>query len=135
MTEHIFRTQNPDTQSMFYCLSGQEDFIDKENNPRVTEEQDNRVTAKAVQNKKPKHFKDTSNQYRYYIKINPNLEIYNPINLHSSIKDKKKFSHINTVCKNDWAFKEVDKSVFDKYVAFLTHQNAQSLKDLERQIK
>jgi hypothetical protein len=135
MTDHIFKTPSPIVSNRFYCLSGQEDFIDDEGNPRIEQEEDPRVSAKATQTKRPKHFKDTSNYYRYYIKMNPNLEIYNPIQIYSSIKDKSKFAHINSVCKSIWTFKEVDISIFTKYITFLNTKNIQSLKDIERQIK
>ena len=120
---------------MYYCLSGNEDFIDDQNNPRINKENDPRVVAKAVQNKKSKHITESVSYYRYYLKTNPNLEIFNPIEYHSSIKEKKLFSHVHAVCKNTWTFKEVDKSLFDKYIIFLKTKNIQSLRDIERQLK
>lgn len=136
MTEYIFRSkQNDDQDGLYYCLSGNEDFIDDQNNPRINKENDPRVVAKAVQNKKSKHITESVSYYRYYLKTNPNLEIFNPIEYHSSIKEKKLFSHVHAVCKNTWTFKEVDKSLFDKYIIFLKTKNIQSLRDIERQLK
>jgi hypothetical protein len=140
MKSHIFsgvRTQDNIDAVKYYGLLGQEDFIDNESNPRITNEEDARVVAKAIRNKKPKHFNDTNIHYRYYIKINPNLEIFNPIEYHSAIKDKKLYSFVNDVCKNSerWSFKEVDKSIFNQYVLFLKTKNIQSLREIERQLK
>lgn len=134
-SNYIFSSKPKSQPNLYYCLSGQEDFLDDNNNPRVNSESDDRVVAKAVQNKKPKHFDDTNLHYRYYLKINPNLEIFNPIEYYTSIKDKKLFSHVNAVCKNTWDFKEVDKTIFDKYVLFLKTKNIQTLRDIERQIR
>ena len=73
---------------------GSEDYLDDLNDPRVNAENDASVVAKALQSKKPKHFGDTTVHYRFYVKINPNFELFNPIEYHSSITDKKLFSHI-----------------------------------------
>jgi hypothetical protein len=135
MKDYIFTQPKQSDNAQYYCLYGYEDFLDDNNNPRVEKEEDDRVVAKAIRNKKPKHFNDNTAHFRYYIKVNPNLEIFNPIEYHSSIKDKKLFSHINQICKSTWHFKEVDTSVFNKYIAFLKHKNAQALKDIERQLK
>jgi hypothetical protein len=134
MNNHIF-TNQASVSGLYYSLSGEEDFLDEDNNPRIHNENDNRVVAKALRNKKPKHFNDNTLHLRYYIKTNPNLEIFNPIQNHSSIKDKKLFSHVHSVCKTPWNFKEVDKHIFDQYIQFLKHKNQQSLKEIERQIK
>jgi hypothetical protein len=114
---------------------GSEDYLDDLNDPRVNAENDARVVAKALQSKKPKHFGDTTVHYRFYVKINPNFELFNPIEYHSSITDKKLFSHINSVCKQSWEFKEVDRSIFDKYILFLKTKSIQTLRDIERHIK
>jgi len=133
---HIFFQQRHDhCDNQYYCLLGKQDYIDEYGNPRVTEMDDDRVVAKAVQSKRPKHFNDTKTYYRFYIKMNPNSQMFNPIDYHSSIQDKSLFAHVNQVCKHTWQFKEVDKSIFDKYILFLKTKNIQTLKDIERQIK
>jgi hypothetical protein len=53
----------------YYCLIGSEDYLDDHDHPRINKENDNRVVAKAVQTKKPKHFGDKNIHYRFYIKM------------------------------------------------------------------
>lgn len=134
--QYIFSSNSHNTSNdQYYCLLGKEDYIDNNGNPRINNINDERIVAKAVRSKKPKHFSDTNIHYRFFVKMNPNLEVFDPIEYHSSIKDKTLFSHVNQVCKQTWEFREVDKSIFDKYLLFLKTQNIQTLRDIERQIK
>lgn len=135
MNSHIFSKEpTSGSNTQYYCLSGMEDYIDDDSNPRVNTD-DDRVVAKAIQNKRPKHFGDNKLYFRYFIKMNPNFEPFDPIEYHSSIKDKQKFAHINSVCKTTWNFKEVDKTIFDRYILFLKTKSIQTLRDIERQLK
>jgi len=135
MDNFIFSQEKASNDNQYYSLIGQEDFLDENSNPRIHNEEDPRVVAKTTKNKKSKHFNDNINFTRYYIKINPNLEVFNPIEYLTSIKDKKTFSHIHNVCKQSWYFKEVDSNLFNKYLTFLKNKNIHLLKDIERQIK
>ena len=135
---HIFsisHSHNDLEQEMYFCIKGKQEFFDNLGYPRLSNPDNEDVIAKAIQNKKPKHFNDKNKFYRYYIKMGPNLELFNPIELHSTIKEKSsKFSHINTICKNNWNFKEVDRSVFDQYINFLKSPHPKTLKDIQRQL-
>lgn len=132
--EHIFRTNTTDNHAeMFFCLKGHEDFLDDHNRPRISDPDSEHIVAKCIQNKKPKHFNSASQYYRYYIKLSPSGEIYNPIQYHK-IKDKKN-NIVNKVCKTEWLFKEVNKALFDKYTQFLSTMNIAWLKDIERDTK
>lgn len=131
--EHIFRTKQDNDTEIYFCLKGNEDFIDEYNRPRIEDGTSSHVAAKSVQNKKPKHFGSASQYHRYYIKISPNGEVYNPIHYHK-IPDRKS-NMINQVCKTEWAFKEVNKVLFDKYIQFLNTSNIAWLKDIERDTK
>lgn len=133
----IFKPLSSQTPSIreqkYYCCSGIEDFIDKEGFPRVNQETNKNTVAKALCNKKPKHFNDNITHYRFYIKMSPNKEPYDPVEIHSSFKDKSTF--INQTCKNTWSFKEVDKFIFDQYLLYLKTKNQKYLKDIRRQLK
>lgn len=120
-------------EQKYYCCSGKEDFIDEDGYPRSENENNTEVVAKALSNKKPKHFNDKIAHYRFYIKMSPDKQPFNPVELHSSLKDKSTF--INQTCKGTWIFKEVDKSVFDLYLKFLKSKNQKYLKDIGRQLK
>ena len=107
--------------------------IDEDGFPRTDQTQD--VYAKATCNKKTKHITDRKQHYSYYIKCNPQQEAFNPIKLHSSLKTKTQNKFINTVCKNEWRFREVDQSIFDKYISFLKNGSTVLLKDINRSLK
>jgi len=133
----IFNSTNPNQQEdQFYCLMGNEDFIDDNGFPRSYSHTDNTV-AKIVFNKKPKHFIDTNKRSygKYYIKLDPNSKIFNPKKILSSIEEKNSLNFINSVCKKEWAFQEVTPQIFQKYIMFLKTQNLSWLKDAQRDLK
>lgn len=132
MKNHLFTT-NQDVSYKYYCLKGKEDFIDDDELPRVSSDHNEALAAKSVQNKKPKHFNSTNTNYRYYIKIHPSGKAYNPIE-YFKIKDTNSNKLINEICKDGWSFKEVNKSIFDKYLRFLTTHSLSWLKEVERDI-
>jgi hypothetical protein len=116
----------------YYTLIDNHDFLDTDNNPCKSELSD-QVYAKAILNKKTKHISDKKTYYSYYVIANPKNELYNPIKIHSTIKNKSNF--IDKVCKSEWSFKEVDKSIFDTYVDFLRTQNLRLLQKANRSLK
>lgn len=116
----------------YYTLINYQDFLDEDNNPCKMELSDD-VYAKAILNKKPKHISDKKTYYSYYVIMNPKNELYNPVKIHSTIKNKSNF--VDKVCKSEWSFKEVDKSVFDTYVDFLRTQNLRLLQKANRSLK
>lgn len=119
-------------EDQYYTLIDNKDFLDEKDNPRKTELSD-AVYAKAIVNKKSKHIVDSKLYYSYYILVNSKNEIYNPIQLHSSIKSKSGF--IDKVCKTEVFFKEVDKSIFDMYISFLRTKNLRLLKNINRSLE
>jgi|APCry1669188879_1035177.scaffolds.fasta_scaffold37010_4 hypothetical protein len=133
---HIKPTQQETKQNIdSYCLINNQDFIDDKGNPRITNDQDNRVMARAIPNKPSKHMTNTQMQYRFYIKMDNNITIHNPIVLASSVKDKKPFDFINNTCKSGSIFKEVSQSIFDKYITFLKTKNTRWLNAAQRELK
>lgn len=135
MSNHIFISKSNTDKSNFYCLKGYEDFIDDEGFPRVKDEDSQSIAAKKVLNKKSKSFNNEQQHFSHYIKCNPSNELFNPIQLHSSIKDKSSNNFIDKTCKSEWTFKEVDKHIFNKYIRFLLTGNISWLKDAERDMK
>lgn len=135
MSNHLFSTTTTNNHSSYkyYSIRGREDFFDDEGLPRINSEENEFLAAKSVQNKKPKHFNSTANHYRFYIKIFPNGKVYNPID-YFKIKDKDPDRLVNSICKDGWAFKEVNKATFDKYIQFLNTLNLAWLKEVERDI-
>tara|TARA_Y100000385_G_C12707912_1_gene473310 strand:- start:9 stop:425 length:417 start_codon:yes stop_codon:yes gene_type:complete len=91
--------------------------------------------AKATCNKKTKHIIDRKKNYSYYIKCNPNQEAFDTRELHSSLKDKSLNNFIDSTCKNEWKFREVDQNIFNKYISFLRNESVVLLKDINRSLK
>lgn len=131
----IFNSTSSEHKELFYGLIGQEDFIDENGDPRIEDPSSDKIAAKSVQNKKPKHFGSSENYYSFFIKTTPNVELYNPIQLLSPIENKRQYNFVDGVCKEKWSFKEVSKITFDKYVMFLKTKNISWLKDAQRDLK
>jgi|TARA_B100001094_G_scaffold333423_1_gene411981 hypothetical protein len=91
--------------------------------------------ARATCNKKTKHITDRKKNYSYYIKCNPNQEAFDPRQLHTPLKDKALNNFIDSVCKDEWRFKEVDHNIFNKYLSFLKNESVVLLKDINRSLK
>lgn len=128
----ISHSNDLDLRDKYYTIIDQQDFLDKENNPCKSGVSD-QVYAKAILNKKPRHISDKKIYYTYYAIMNPKNELFNPIQLHTTIKDKSNF--IDKVCKSEWSFREIDKSVFDTYVDFLRTKNIRLLQKANRSLK
>lgn len=128
----ISHSDNNLAEDKFYTLIEHQDFLDADKNPCKKELSED-VYAKAVLNKKPRHISEKKKHYSYYAMINPKNELYNPIKIHSTIGTKSNF--IDKVCKTEWSFREVDKSVFDTYVDFLRTKNLRLLQKANRSLK
>ena len=125
---------NLDIEIRLYTKSGDQDFIDDNNNPRLNTEND-KVYAKAI---KDKQSKDLTNKapmgFTYYVKADPNKNLYNPTELYS-IQSKIPKSFLNKVCKSELMFIEVSESIFTQYLNFLKTSNQQWLIKAQREIK
>lgn len=134
MDNFIFRSPVQNIESKFFCLRGHEDFLDDEGYSRLASSDSHNVCAKIVTNKKSKNIND-SNHNSYYIKIHSDTKIYNPIEQYSSVKDKNSYNFVNSTCKNQLIFKEVNQQIFEKYLRFLNTKNIAWLKEAERDLK
>lgn len=134
MNTHIFTTNSTSIDTKFFCLKGQEDFIDENGFARMSQDSD-KVSAKIISDKKPKHFNSTTNYLSYYIKASPSMDLFNPVELLCPVKDKDNYNFINAKCKESWSFYQVTKQTFDKYITFLNTKNLSWLKAAERDIK
>lgn len=95
----------------YYCLSGNEDFIDDDGFPRRNTD-DSFVLAKLIikQGGQPQH----------YIKLANTNKLYNPINV---IKQESSSSFLDNVCRPADKFKSVNNKVFSMYINFLLSKN------------
>ena len=129
VTHHKIGTK----ENKLYTSKDNATFLDEGDFPRT--DNIDEAYAKAICNKKTKHITDRKKHYSYYIKCSPDQEAFNPIKLHSSTKDKTTNNFINSICKNEWRFREVDQVIFDKYISFLKNENIVLLKDINRSLK
>jgi hypothetical protein len=127
---------NPDI--IYYTSLGSEDFLDSIGNPVIKDGSSDKIYAKAILNRKSRELKTNTGinsvSYRYYIKVNPECMPYNTKKLHT-VDNNNKLSFVDKKCKDGWFFKEVSRSVFDKYLTFLRTQSTQLLKEIQRDIK
>lgn len=105
-----------------YCLLGQHDFIDEDNNPRLSSGSF-KVLAKSVKN--------GSANPRYFIKVGAYGRICNPIGMYTEGTENKFLSKIG---RDEWTFKEVNINIFDQYVNFLRTKNIAWLNNAEREM-
>lgn len=134
--QFVVNTQADET---FYTMIGHEDSIDENGNPIVHDGLSTKVFAKAINNRKPRELVRNDSpfgksSYRFYIKVNPESQPFNPKKFHT-VNDQNKLSFIDSKCKDGWFFKEVSQTVFDKYLLFLKTENLKWLKETQRELK
>jgi hypothetical protein len=105
-------------------MSGQEDYLDQELNPRLKKDNDKTV-AKALA-------RSDNSSYKYLIKIGAYGKIYNPISIYDPDAKQPKF--MTRVRKSEWEFKEVSPKVFDHYINFLRTKNLSWFNNAEREL-
>lgn len=132
---NIFHNQNASCEEQYFCLVGQEDYMDENGYPRVSNKDDEKVAAKIVFNKRPRQVIANQIFKSYFIKVNPSLSVYNPKQTLVAVKNKNANQFINSTCKTEWTFKEVDINLFNKYLYFLQTGNIKLIKNIERDLK
>lgn len=127
----VHNIQNIDGISEYYTILGSHSCLDEDGFPRIDDSSSKLVYAKCVRNKMTKHI-GSSHQFRFYILLSPSNKPFNPLNK-ESISDGRKF--INKVCKDDYSFREVNQTVFQKYLEFLKSKNTRWITDIERELE
>lgn len=115
------KTDNQINNEELFTVIGLEDFIDKDGFPRANETNKN-VVAKKI----PKQ-----NTYKYMIKIGLNNKLTNPISIYGS---EKQSSFLDTVCRSNNKFIEVNSKTFFMYLNFLKTKNLSWLFNAEREL-
>ena len=108
------------SEDEYFTVSGLEDYLDINNNPRVTSLEDNKILAKKVTRE--------DNSTKYSIKIDSNGKIYNPVSMYV---DKESF--LDKVCRGSEKFKEVNFKIFNMYIHFLRTKNLAWINNAERE--
>lgn len=105
----------------FYTLSGLQDFLDNEGNPRLKEDGANTFAKKYIR-------KDGTT--KYVVRLNANGKFYNPVSIYGQEPTK---SFLDRVCRSNNKHKEVSQKVFEWYVKFLSTKNPAWLANAERE--
>lgn len=106
----------------FYTLSGMEDFIDNNNNPRLSKSDDDNIFAKKVVR--------SDSSIRYSIRLSNDGKIYNPVSIYGK-EDNSTF--LDRICRASGKFKDVNYKTFDMYINFLKTKNVAWLHNAERE--
>ena len=113
------KAESHTTKEYYYCVFGEHDFIDTDNNPRMNKEAP-KTLAKYI---------ETETYKKYLIKVGTHGRIYNPMGMYSEGNEAKFLAKIG---KHEWSFKSVNKDIFDKYINFLRTKNIAWLNNAER---
>lgn len=128
-----FKIKKNTFETEYYTTNQHKTFVDPDGFPRCDNDCD-KVFAKAIKQAYSKDIlKRSPNNYKFYIKIEPNKQFHNPFPNHSITKIKTSF--VDKVCKSENSFIEVNQQVFDKYINFLKTENLKWLTDAEREAR
>lgn len=132
---NIHRNKESQNEEHYFCAVGEEDYTDDSGNPRTYDGTNSKVAAKIVFNKRPRQITTKDIYKSYFIKVNPSLEVYDPIRKSDAVMNKTTNFFVHRICKNEWVFKEVDSVVFGKYLNYLKTGNSKIIKDIQRDLK
>lgn len=117
----------------YYTLLSNKDYVDDDGFPRLNVDS-NKVFAKAIKEVKSKNILERSpSHFRYYVRIEPNKSLHDPLVKHTVTSNKHSF--VDKVCKSENSFMEVNQSVFDKYINYLKTENNRWLTEAIREVK
>ena len=108
--------------NQFYAAMGSHDYLDNQNFPRISKENDKRILAKKITRE--------DGSIKYSIKLTNNGKMQNPLSMYGVEKDN---TFLDRVCRSNDRFKEVNYKVFDLYINFLKTKNIAWLHNAERE--
>lgn len=109
-------------EDKFYGIISNYDFVDNDNNPRISNEDDNRVLAK-IKYKLNGHAK-------FLVKLDNAKRLFNPT---SPLSENRKNQLLEQYSVDSSNFREVSKKVFDYYITFLRTSNPSWIHNAERE--
>jgi hypothetical protein len=101
---------NDDKTYHYYTIVGKQQDFDEDNNPILLNDSTEVLAKKTVSSRKT----------RYFVKIGPHGNIFNPIGIFSEGRSNK---FLKQAGKPEWQFKEVNQRVFNLYLSFLRTKN------------
>jgi hypothetical protein len=127
-----FNIKHKASDSYYFTTSDHGEFKDEENNFQTLKETD-QTYAKKIKNKLSRNMLDPDN-FAFFVKSAPNKKIYDPFEIHSSIKEKPLYGAINKVCKTTDSFIQVPETIFNQYVTFLKTNNRKLFTKIQREV-
>ena len=119
-------------ESRLYTTIQYQDYTDDEDHSRSSTE-NNKVFAKAIKNGLSRDVTKGGGQYyKYYVRCSANKTLYDPFPKYSISDNKQSF--IDRVCRPETTYREVTYSVFEKYLNYLKTENAQWLKNAQKEL-
>jgi hypothetical protein len=106
-----------------FTVSGKEDYIDKDNNPRCEDPSSDKVFAKKI-------LRDDGS-VRYTIKLDNRGKLYNPISIYGETKIS---SFLDRVCRSQNKYRDVNLKTFEMYIRFLKTKNIAWFNNAEREM-
>ena len=120
---HIFSSSHnqADEQEILYTISGQEDFLDKQELPRLKTNSDKTCA---------KHVTRIDGSIKYLIRTGLDKKLYNPL---SPIDKESNRSFLDRVSRSNDRFRMVNQKAFEWYLKFLQSKNVSWLYNAERE--
>lgn len=123
MSECIFSIKKDNKSSLteYYTLSGNQDFFDENELPRLSSESDKVYAKKIIRE---------DNSIRYCIRLSLSNKLYDPTSTYGLDKTK---SFLDNTVRSEDRFKNVSHKVFDLYTTFLKTKNTSWLYNAQRE--
>lgn len=124
MENFVFTHNNTikeETKEEFFTLSGMEDFLDENANPKQNKFNQNTFAKKITRD---------DGSIRYSVKLNTNGKFHNPIAMYA---DDKNQNFLDRICRSSDKYRNVSYKVFDMYLNFLRTKNVAWLHNAERE--
>lgn len=120
---NIFRNskENIEEHNDYYVPKDFEDFI--ENGTTKSNIDKEEVCAKKITRK--------DGSIKYLVKLDRTSKLFNPFSTYDPDRSNRDF--LNSVCRTDKKFKEVNEKVFSLYTQFLASKNVALLNNAERE--
>lgn len=118
---YISNTKSDQESEEFYTISGQQDFLDTNNLPRLKLD-NSRVYAKKISR--------TDGSIKYMVRTGMDKKLYNPI---SPIDKESNRAFLDRVSRSNDRFRMVNQKTFELYLQFLQTKNVAWLHNAERE--
>lgn len=121
---NVFDTKNTREHIDLYTIAGEEDEVN--NGVPIRNNDDDKVYAKKIQRS------DAS--LKYLIRLDPSAKLFNPLSIYDQTDKRQATEFLNSVCRTNKKFKEVNSKTFELYLKFLSTKNISWLHNAEREI-